>query len=175
MEPDLHQDSSLKISQLLHNVVDKMLEGFQIISRDWRYLYVNETVEKQGKKSKKEFLGRTMMECYPGIDKTPLFVQLTKCMTERVSIQMENEFTFTDGAKGWFELFIHPCEQGILIFSVDITKRKQAENDLYGKINEVNTLIQSAVSREVRMGELKQSIEKLQELIQNLKSQGVSP
>src|SRR5688572_16109699 len=116
--------NEVNIENLLTTVVDEMLEGFQVIGRDFRYLYVNETVAKQGKKRKEELLGKTMMESYPGIEKTFVFDQINKCMNERISIHMENEFVYPDETKGWFRLYIHPCEPGVLILSVDITDQK---------------------------------------------------
>lgn len=159
------QDKEFHIDKLLETVLDNMLEGFQVISRDWEYLYVNNSVADQGKKSKAELIGKTMMECYPGIDKTPLFEQLKKAQDQKVSIRMENEFKFPDGSSGWFELYIHPWAEGIIIFSIDITDRKTAENKLYGKIKELNILTNVSVRREFTMASLKTAIEKLEELV----------
>ncbi len=105
--------------------IDSMLEGVQIIGYDWKYLYVNNAVAKQGKYSKEELLGYSMMEKYPGIDQTHMFQGLRRCMEKRVPLLMENEFAFPDGSKGWFELSIQPAPEGIVILSVDITERKK--------------------------------------------------
>jgi len=157
--------SDIKIEQLLEKVLDEMLEGFQVINREWRYLYVNETVARQGKRYKEELIGKTMSEAYPGMDKTPLFKQLQKCMDEKVNIRMDNEFVYPDGSKGWFELFIHPWEGGIMIFSLEITDRKQIEQQLYNKIRELQQLTETSVGREERMTELKEQIKKLERLV----------
>lgn len=112
------------------NVLDNLLEGFQLIDFQWRYLYVNESVAKQGKSSKDELIGQTMMAKYPGIEKTKLFQTLERCMQSRVAERMENEFTYPDGLKGWFELRIEPVSEGLFILSIDITERKKAEEEL---------------------------------------------
>ncbi len=101
-----------------------MIEGCQIIDFDWRYLYVNEAAAKQGRKKKQELLGYTMMQVYPDIDRTKMFSNLRDCMTNRVPLQMDNEFTFADGSKAWFELHMEPVPEGVLILSMDITKNK---------------------------------------------------
>jgi len=99
-----------------------------LISFDWRYLYVNKAALKQSKfTSKKDLIGFTMMEKYPGIDNAEMFQVLKTCMEERVSKEMENEFVFPDNTKGWFELRIRPVPEGIFILSVEITERKKAE------------------------------------------------
>ena len=107
-----------------------MIEGCQIIDYDWRYVYVNEAAARQGRKEKEELLGYTMMQAYPGIDRTEMFNNLRNCMTNRVPHQMENEFTFPDGRKAWFELHMEPVPEGVLILSIDITKNKATESEL---------------------------------------------
>ena len=117
-------EKELKIS------LDYMLEGCQIIDFDWRYFYVNDAAARQGRMPREELLGHTMMEAYPGIDKTELFSHLRNCMTNRVPYKMDNEFIFPDGSKGWFELHIEPVPEGILVLSMDITKSKETEAEL---------------------------------------------
>jgi PAS domain S-box-containing protein len=43
---------------------------------------------------------------------------------------MDNEFTFPDGSKGWFELHMEPVPGGVLILSNDITKEKEEEAEV---------------------------------------------
>jgi len=110
--------------------LDNMLEGCQIIGFDWRYLYVNDAVAKHGRHTKEELLGHTMMEMYPGIENTEMFAELRSCMEKRTFHRMENEFTFPDGSKGWFELSMEPMAEGVLVLSSDITERKRVEEAL---------------------------------------------
>ncbi len=111
-------------------VLDNLLEGFQLISYDWEYLYVNDVVAKQGKSTKEQLVGKTMMEMYPGIEKTEMFKTLKFCMEKRVPRQIENEFTYADGSKAWFQLNIEPVPEGIFILSLDISDRKKIVNEL---------------------------------------------
>lgn len=108
----------------LETIFDNMIEGCQVIGFDFRYLYANKSVAKQGQSTKEKLLGHTMMEMYPGIEKTELFKNLQRCMSERIFISIENEFKFPDGSKGWFELRMEPVPVGVLIFSIDITEHK---------------------------------------------------
>jgi PAS domain S-box-containing protein len=110
--------------------LDGMIEGCQIIGRDFRYLYVNDASALHGKRPKAELLGRTMMECYPGIEQTELFAVLRECMDSRTSRRLENEFAFPDGSRGTFELSIQPAPEGLLILSQDISERRSLEEQL---------------------------------------------
>jgi PAS domain S-box-containing protein len=106
--------------------LDRMIEGCQIIGPDWRYLYVNEAAAAHGHRRRDELLGRTMMECYPGIEHTELFATLRRCMESRTSDALENEFAYPDGTTGWFLLSIQPASEGIFILSLDVSERRRA-------------------------------------------------
>lgn len=110
-----------------YKAMNNMMEGVQIIGYDWHYLYVNDVVVAQSTLSRKQLLGHTMMEVYPGIESTELFGLLKQCMQDRNVHKMENIFEFPNGSSGYFELTIEPMEEGLFILSTDITQRKQAE------------------------------------------------
>jgi PAS domain S-box-containing protein len=107
--------------------LDTLKEGFQIIGPDWRYVYVNSAAAQHGRRDAAELIGKPMMDVYPGIDATPLFDVLQKCMEQRTSHILENLFTFPDGTTQWFELRIRPVAVGICIYSADIEHRKRRQ------------------------------------------------
>ena len=124
-------------------VLDHLHEGLQVIDRDFRYVYVNEAVARQGKTDRKDLIGVTMMEAYPGIDKTKMFEVLRRAMTDREHLRMENEFVFADGSRGWFDLRFEPIPEGLAILSVEITERKRTEAALRRAVRAMTTLSQS--------------------------------
>lgn len=110
-----------------HNTLDKMMEGVQIISSDWRYMYVNDALAIQSTLRKEELLGRTMMEVFPGIEHTALFTALQACMKDGTARNVDNDFTFPNGVSRSFQLSLQPMESGIFVLSTDITQRKLGE------------------------------------------------
>lgn len=123
-----------------YQILDNLLEGCQVLSADWRYLYVNEAVARHGRRTRNELLGRTMMEAYPGIEATGVFAALRRCMAQRVNANLENEFTFPDGSTGWFEIRIEPVPEGLFVLSIDITVRKRAEQALEQRLQRLGAL-----------------------------------
>lgn len=121
-------------------ILDNLMEGYQVIGHDFRYLYVNEAVARQGRKSRGELVGHTMMELYPGIEATHMFSVLKQCMEERTPAELENEFTYPDGSTGWFALKMEPVPEGVFILSMDISERKRAENELLNQLHRIEAL-----------------------------------
>jgi len=135
-----HSQAMPMTQEQYQQTLDNLLEGCQIIDLDWHYIYINETAARHGHSTPDELIGQTMMEAYPGIEKTPLFSVLRRCMQERTTQQMENEFEYPDGSKGWFELSIQPVPDGLFILSVDITDRKRAELQAQNQLARINAL-----------------------------------
>jgi PAS domain S-box-containing protein len=110
--------------------LDSMLEGCQIIGFDWRYLYLNASAEKNNRRPNAELLGKTVLECWPGFAETEVFAAEKSCMEERSIQKLDVEFTFPDRQVGWYRVIIQPATEGIVVFSEDITERKQVEREL---------------------------------------------
>ena len=122
------RDQALRRSvERYRRTLDSLLEGCQIIDFEWRYVYVNSAAAEHGRRPAHELLGRTMMDCYPGIETTPLFALMSRSMQDRASHLGENEFTHPDGSTSSFRIGILPVPEGIAVFSIDITASKQAE------------------------------------------------
>lgn len=122
-------------------VLDHLLEGFQILDRDLRYVYVNPTAAAQGKSTPEALVGRLMAEAYPGIEHTAVYAALKKCADERVPASLDNLFTYPDGTQRWFLLRIEPIPQGVCVHSVDIDDRKRAEAALVTLNAELESLV----------------------------------
>lgn len=127
----------------LSSTMEGMLEGCQIISPDWKYLYVNRAAAKHGRKTKEELIGNSMMDVYPGIENSELYAVLKKCLGTQTSNSMENKFVYTDGTAGWFELNIELVEEGLFILSIDITQRKLSQIALLASEEKYRELVEN--------------------------------
>jgi len=119
---------TLKLSDGFYKgLFDSMLEGCQIISFDWNYLYLNAAIVSQSRRDSSELLGKCFTEVWPGIEQTVLYTHIRDCLEGRVPSEFENEFAYPGGTRGWFELRVSPILEGAFIMSIDITRRKELE------------------------------------------------
>ncbi len=108
------------------SALDNMLEGCQIISHDWVYLYINAAAEHQNRRPGKELLGRKFLDVWPGIEEHGIYGALKRCMEQRTSEQIDIEFVFPGGERGWFSVSVHPVPEGVFILTIETTEQERA-------------------------------------------------
>jgi PAS domain S-box-containing protein len=111
----------------LRQTLDHLLEGCMILGRDWRYVYLNETIARQGLTTRAACEGRTLLDVYPGVEHSDAFAAYRRCMEERTPQRYEGPFRFPDGTTRWFELSAQPVPEGIFVLSIDRTEAHEAE------------------------------------------------
>jgi PAS domain S-box-containing protein len=119
-------DSEARYRQAL----DNMLEGCHIVGFDWRILYVNAAAAQQARLRLDSIVGRRISEVLPGLERTELFSLYRRGLNERAELRVETAYVFPDGVRRWFLLTVLPVADGITVFTVDITDRKQAHYDI---------------------------------------------
>lgn len=111
-------------------ILDRLLEGVQVIGFDLEYLYVNEAAARHGRTTPDALIGRKLTEAYPGIEETAMFGVLRRCLSTGSAARMENAFDFPDGTRRWFELRFQPVPEGVLIFSLDVSAEQESRRAL---------------------------------------------
>lgn len=120
------------LDQVARDVLDSLQEGCLVVDFDWKFLYANDALVRQGRLSRERLLGRTMMECYPGLELQPFFSAMRRSMECRTRERTEVEFLFPDGTPAWFDLTMVPVPDGLCIVSLETTREREAGAQLRG-------------------------------------------
>lgn len=124
------KESFLEDLKHLQSIFDSMQEGILLIDRDWRYLYINNAAENQGRRPVKDLMGKTVMECWPDFMESECFKLEQKVMRDRQPAQYIGSYTFPDDDIRWFQWSIQPAAEGILVVTQDVTEQKILEYEL---------------------------------------------
>jgi C4-dicarboxylate-specific signal transduction histidine kinase len=106
---------------------DELPWGVQLISNQLEYRFLNKALYQQVQKGPTEMIGKKITDVFPGFEETDIYKKIVECRDLQESQSITNEFVFPDGRRTFHELKMEPVEQGVLIFSVDITDSKQGE------------------------------------------------
>lgn len=124
-------DQALKQSeQRFRSTLDNILEGCQLLDFEYRYIYLNSAAQTHNRRPNAELLGQRMPDMWPGMESSPVFAQIKRCLEERQPFHEQTEFTFPDGHVGWFDLRGEPVPEGVFLLSIDISEQKVAQSRL---------------------------------------------
>ncbi len=123
------EQSEKRYRSLLQSISDSVY----VLDKNWKHIIVNDAAAKFTGFTKEQLLNSSLLDLFPGVEKTPFFKAFQKAMHKRVAQSVENEYNFPDGRKAYYEVNIYPVTEGILCISKDITDKveniKKIENN----------------------------------------------
>lgn len=146
--------------------VDHAPAAIAMFDTQMRYLAVSQRWLADYGFSGQDILGRGHYDLFPEIPARWEAIH-RRCLAGAVERADEDAFTRADGRVQWIRWEIQPWKAasgaigGIIIFSEDITARKQAMEALRASNEELTRFNRAAVGRELRMVELKREINAL--------------
>ena len=110
---------------------------------DFRFVAFNSAAEKITHAKRENIIGKTLLECFPNMDKSPFFSALKKVRDTGEALHIEPFFYKDDIREGWRENYIYQLYSGeIVAIFTDVTKEKISEM----KLQESNTLLETTLN-----------------------------
>jgi PAS domain S-box-containing protein len=119
--------------QFTQNILESITDEFFAVDREWRFTYFNERAlnrvrELNGEElTRKDVLGRTAWEVVPEVVGTLFYEKYHEAVREQKTVDFEAYSPLSDR---WIEVHAYPSEEGLSVYSRDITERKRAEEEL---------------------------------------------
>ncbi len=119
---------SARNEQRLQRLLDIMVEGCQIVDRDYRYVYINPTAERFIKRSRQEVVGVRVHDLCADVESSPLYAAVKTCMETGKPARMEHQCVFSSpGTPIFLHSSVQSVDEGVMILSNDITESKRME------------------------------------------------
>jgi serine phosphatase RsbU (regulator of sigma subunit) len=109
----------------LVRVLETMPAAFCFLDPDWRFRYVNAHAEDLLDRHRGELLGRPVWEALPGAVGTVYEAHFRSAVSSREAVVFEAGHP-EDGT-GWYEVRAWPGPEGLAVYFLDVTARRQAE------------------------------------------------
>ena len=112
-----------KLEVLLSSINDHLV----MYDKNWHYTFVNDAAAQVLGKTQKELLGKCIWDLFPDAVGNQYYQELHEAMRQQRAIHSEHYYP---PFNKWFENNIYPFEDGVTVFSTDITARKLTEEAL---------------------------------------------
>jgi PAS domain S-box-containing protein len=107
--------------------LDNINDGFFAVDAEWRFTYINRHSQSYTRGPREEMLGQVLWEAYPELNGTEADREYRRVMEERVSTRFETKSYLSER---WFRIYAYPFEDGIAVFSTDISDRRETEQEV---------------------------------------------
>ena len=121
--------SDRRIQAILESITDT----FIALDRQWRFTYLNDRAldhmgsEKGEELTREGLLGKIFWEEFPELVGTTLYQQLHRALREQEAEEVEAYFPRSEE---WLEVHAYPSEEGVAMYSRDITQPKREQMEL---------------------------------------------
>jgi PAS domain S-box-containing protein len=112
------------VRRRFQSVLESMTDGFAVIDREWRFVYVNPAAARFVGKRPTDFVGRRIWDLFPHAEQGAFGQAARAAMAGTVT-----DYTaFNDQVGLWFQATVHPVAEGIAFISKDVTAAKELEH-----------------------------------------------
>jgi|AntRauTorcE11898_2_1112593.scaffolds.fasta_scaffold00035_35 PAS domain S-box-containing protein len=106
----------------LHNILDRVSDGFVGLDEDWRFSYVNDRAAELMDVCPERAMGEVIWDLFPDVLDTLYEEEYRRAMREQVVVSFEE---FFPPLESWFEVSAYPSETGLSVYFRDVTERRK--------------------------------------------------
>ncbi|MEO8020779.1 PAS domain S-box protein [Polaromonas sp.] len=127
---------TLALETQLRTTLESITDGFCLMDKDWRFVFLNSQAERMLRRAEGELLGKNLWQEFSAIVGTYIEHEYRAAVAEQRSTRLE---AFYRPLKTWFVFNVYPTEAGTAVYFQDITQRRAEQAQL--------RLLETAVSR----------------------------
>jgi len=131
------KESKRRIKQILENIMESYFE----MDNKWHILDLNHNAEIEFDKKKEELIGKVFWNEFP--PNKPIWDNFRRAQQEKKHIKFE---AYSPISNKWFEMHIHPFEDGASVYFHDISERKKLEHDLKESEEKYRTIFENTIN-----------------------------
>lgn len=110
--------------------IDRITDGFIVLDKDFRYVYVNKRIGELTHRDSRSLIGKNIWEEFPEAVNSLTYKAFQTAFREQRFISNIDHFEPLDL---WQENYIYPSPEGLSVFIRDISDRKKLEKELREK------------------------------------------
>jgi PAS domain S-box-containing protein len=106
-------------------VLEAMPAGFYSLDRDWRFTHVNAQAERLLQHTREELLGQVIWEAFPATVNGVFEESYRRAVLTGEPVAFDAHYPAP--LNGWYELRAWPTPDGLSVYFIEVTERRQAE------------------------------------------------
>ena len=112
-----------RLAERLKATLESITEGFMIVDRDWRFVYINSEAVRWARREHDDLLGKVIWEEFPELVGTALHTGCLQAVNDGDSVSFD-DIDMQGAAR--FSVRIYPSSEGIAIYFQNVTEAHDA-------------------------------------------------
>jgi PAS domain S-box-containing protein len=108
-------------------ILDNISDAFYTLDREWRFTFINREAERLIMRPREQLLGKSVWEEFPYLRGMKLEDEYRRAVREQRKVEFEDYFP---PIGRWVSVHAYPSEEGLSVYSHDVTERHRAEEAL---------------------------------------------
>lgn len=124
----------------LQSILESISDGFVSFDKSLNFVYFNKKAAAFAKINPDQVIGQHILTAFPKIKDSETYGKIQECLASQTPVSWQY---FSLVAERWIEARAYPTQEGLSIFSTDITDRKKAEDGLKESEEKFRTLVET--------------------------------
>ncbi|WP_440988983.1 PAS domain S-box protein [Haloarchaeobius baliensis] len=120
-------DATSPTREAVEDVLQRVTDAFYALDTDWRVTFWNAQMAARTGRSPEEVVGKRLLEAFPAAAETELYENCERAMERQEPTVFE---TYYEPADYWLEVRVYPDDDGLSVYSREVTERKERELEL---------------------------------------------
>lgn len=124
LQRDRRTNRERALQSRLHHTLDHLSEGFFILDRELRFIFINREALRLMQRPPEDLLGSGVFEVFPEARGSEYEHAYRQALDTDLAVEFE---VFAPPSQTWFEFRVYPTNEGLAIYFRDIVERKRTE------------------------------------------------
>ncbi len=129
----------VKVYKEKETTLNRIKDAMVSVDTDWRYTFLNDAALATHPSGREATLGKIIWEVHPEMKGTIFWDKYHEAMETGKVVEVESLYA---PMKTWFSVKVYPSHDGLTIFYSDISERKNAEEQLTEKENQLRLFVE---------------------------------
>jgi PAS domain S-box-containing protein len=129
-----------KYSDQIEQIMESITDGFFTFDTAWNLTFVNDAFVKFTSFEKSDLIGKNILELMPELRGTIFESQFVKALDDRKPAYFKG---FHETSQSWIQVAAYPSEEGLSVWSRDITRQVEMQEKIQKTQNSINAVVDS--------------------------------
>lgn len=133
-----YESELIEANRKVISTLESIQDGFYSLDKNWIVTYWNKEMENFSQVKREDIIGKNFWDSFNPLIQLKFYSEFHRAVAENIPVRFEEYLSLSEQ---WFEVSAFPSDNGITVYTRDITARKHIEQKIRSERKLLRTLI----------------------------------